>query len=79
MTTTEARAILLKATQQVDFLNLARVISALGEYKYNWNKYDGSKLKPNYEQAWRERKWLANNAGLIVEALEVIRKNGNKS
>lgn len=79
MTTTEARAILLKATQQVDFLNFARVISSLGEYNYNWNKYDGSKLKPNYEQAWRERKWLANNAGLIVEALEVIRKNGNKS
>lgn len=76
MTKDEARDILRQATQQIDFLNLARVISSLGEYGYDWNKYDGSKLKPNYNQAWRDRKWFAKNASLIVEALEVLKENG---
>jgi hypothetical protein len=76
LTKDEARDILRQATQQIDFINLARVLSSLGEYAYDWNKYDGSKLKPNYEQAWHDRKWFAENAGLIVEALEVLRKNG---
>lgn len=76
LTIEQAREILRQATQQIDFINLARVISSLGEYAYDWNKYDGSKLKPNFEQAWNDRKWFAKNAGLIVEALEVLRKNG---
>lgn len=78
MTKEEASAILRQATQQVDFINFARVLSSLGEYAYDWNKYDGSKLKPNYDQAWRDRKWFAENACLIVEALEVLKKNGRK-
>lgn len=76
LTKDEARDILRQATQQIDFINFARVLSSLGEYAYDWNKYDGSKLKPNFEQAWQDRKWFAENAGLIVEALEVLRKNG---
>lgn len=76
LTIEQAREILRQATQQIDFVNLARVISSLGEYAYDWNKYDGSKLKPNFEQAWNDRKWFAKNAGRIVEALEVLRKNG---
>lgn len=77
LTSEEARDILRQATQQVDFINFARVISSLGEYEYDWNKYDGSKLKPNYEQAWKDRTWFAKNVGLVVEALEVLRnKNG---
>lgn len=76
LTIEQAREILRQATQQIDFVNFARVISSLGEYAYDWNKYDGSKLKPNFEQAWNDRKWFAKNAGLIVEALEVLRKNG---
>ncbi len=77
MTRDEARDILCQATQQVDFINFARVLSSLGEYGYDWNKYDGSKLKPNYQQAWRDRKWLAENVMLVVEALEVLKnKNG---
>lgn len=78
MTKDEAREILRQATQQVDFLNFARVISSLGEYGYDWNRYDGSKLKPNYSQVWRDRKWFAENAGLIVEALEVLRVSGKR-
>lgn len=78
MTRDEARDILRQATQQIDFLNFARVLSSLGEYGYDWNKYDGSKLKPNYEKAWKDRVWFAKNAGLVVEALEVLRKkNGS--
>ena len=76
LTKDEARDILRQATQQIDFINFARVLSSLGEYAYDWNKYDGSKLKPNFEQAWQDRKWFAENAGLVVEALEVLRKNG---
>jgi hypothetical protein len=77
LTRDEARDILCQATQQVDFINFARVLSSLGEYGYDWNKYDGSKLKPNYHQAWRDRKWLAENVMLVVEALEVLKnKNG---
>lgn len=76
MTNEEAREILRQATQQVDFLNFARVISSLGEYAYDWNKYDGSKIKPNFVQAWNDRKWFAKNAGLVVEALEVLKKSG---
>jgi hypothetical protein len=75
LTKDEARDILRQATKQVDFINLARVISSLGEYGYEWNKYDGSKLKPNYRQAWMDRKWFAKNAVLVTEALEVL-KNG---
>lgn len=75
LTRDEAHAILREATQQVDFINFARVLSSLGEYGYAWNKYDGSKLKPNYGQAWKDRKWFAKNAGLIVEALEVLRND----
>lgn len=78
LTKDEARAKLCEATQQVDFINLARVISSLGEYAYDWNKYDGSKLKPNFEQAWRDRKWFANNASLIIEALEVLKESGKE-
>lgn len=78
MTRDEAKDILRQATQQVDFLNFARVLSSLGEYSYDWNKYDGSKLKPNYEQAWKDKEWFANNARLVVEALEVLRKSGKK-
>lgn len=78
MTKDEARDILRQATQRVDFINLARVISSLGEYGYDWNKYDGSKLKPNYQQAWMDKKWLAENVLLVVEALEVL-KNGSKT
>ncbi len=78
MTKDEAHDILRQATQQVDFINLARVISSLGEYSYDWNKYDGSKLKPNFNQAWRDRKWLAKNVGLVVEALEVLKVSGKK-
>ncbi len=79
MTRDEARDILREATRQVDFLNMARVISSLGEYGYEWNKYDGSKLKPNFIRAWNDRKWFAKNAGLIVEALEVLRESGKQS
>lgn len=78
MTNEEARDILRQATQQVDFLNLARVISSLGEYGYDWNKYDGSKLKPNFAQAWNDRKWFAENAGSVVEALEVLKESGKR-
>lgn len=78
MTKDEAREILRQATQQVDFINLARVISSLGEYAYDWNRYDGSKLKPNFEQAWKDRKWFAENAGLVVEALEVLKASGKQ-
>jgi hypothetical protein len=78
LTNEEAREILRQATRQVDFLNFARVISSLGEYGFDWNKYDGSKLKPNFNQAWKDRKWLAENAGLVVEALEVLRVSGKK-
>ncbi len=78
LTKDEARDILRQATQQVDFINLARVISSLGEYNYDWNKYDGSKLKPNFEQAWKDRKWFAKNAGLVVEALEVLKVSGKE-
>lgn len=78
LTKDEARDILRTATRQVDFINLARVISSLGEYSYDWNRYDGSKLKPNFNQAWRDRKWFAENAGLIVEALEVLKASGKK-
>ena len=78
MTKEEARDILRQATQQIDFINLARVISSLGEYSYDWYKYDGSKLKPNFDQAWRDRKWFAKNAGLVVEALEVLKVSGKK-
>lgn len=69
---------LRQATQQIDFINFARVLSSLGEYAYDWNKYDGSKLKPNYEQAWKDRKWFANNAGLVAEALEVLKNSGQQ-
>jgi len=69
---------LRQATQQIDFINFARVLSSLGEYAYDWNKYDGSKLKPNYEQAWKDKKWFADNARLVAEALEVLRNSGNK-
>lgn len=78
LTKDEARDILRQATQQVDFINLARVISSLGEYSYDWNKYDGSKLKPNFGQAWKDRKWFAENAGLVVEALEVLKVSGKE-
>ncbi len=74
LTRDEARDILRQATQQVDFINFARVISSLGEYGYDWNKYDGSKIKPNYDQAWKDKKWLGNNMLQVVEALEVLRK-----
>lgn len=74
MNDAEARAKLAEATQQVDFVNLGRVISALGEYGYAWNKYDGSKFKPNYERAFRDRKYLADSAGEIKEALETLKK-----
>lgn len=74
LTPEDARAKLAEATQQVDFVNLGRVISALGEYEYAWNKYDGSKFKPNYERAWRDRIWLAKNAAEIKEAMEVLKK-----
>lgn len=74
MTRQEARDILREATQQIDFLNFARVISSLGEYGYDWNKYDGSRLKPNFIRAWSDRKWFGENAYRIVEALEVLRK-----
>ena len=78
MTIDEARDKLREATQMVDWINFARVLSSLGEYGYNWNKYDGGKLRPNYELAWSERKWFAKNAGLVVEALEVIKSNGKQ-
>lgn len=78
LTEEEAREILRQATQQVDFINLARVISSLGEYSYDWNRYDGSKLKPDFNQAWRDRKWFAKNASLVVEALEVLKVSGKK-
>lgn len=78
MTKEEAHDKLREATQKVDWINFARVLSSLGEYAYDWNKYDGGKLKPNYALAWAERKWFADNAGLIVEALEVLKNNGKK-
>jgi len=79
LTRDEARGILREATQQVDFINLARVISSLGEYGYSWNRYDGSKLKPNFIRAWNDRKWFAENAVHIVEALEVLKSSGRQS
>jgi hypothetical protein len=78
LTKDEARDMLRQATQQIDFINLARVISSLGEYNYDWNKYDGSKLKPNYDQAWQDRIWFAENAKSVSEALEVLRNSGKE-
>lgn len=73
----EAVAKMSEATQQVDWVNLGRVFASLGDYGYKWGKYDRSRFKPNHERAFRDRKWLADNACEISKALEVLKKNRN--
>lgn len=76
MNGTEARELLTEATAKVDWVNLGRVFSALGEYGFDWNKYDNSKFRPDFKRAFRDRNWLAENAGALKEAMETIKKNG---
>ena len=75
LTVDEAVAKMSEATQQVDWVNLGRVCASLGDYGQKWGKYDKSRFKPNYERAFRDRKWLATNASSIGKAFEVLRKN----
>lgn len=72
----EAKAILAEATAKVDWVNLGRVFSSVGEHGHDWNKYDNSKFRPNYERAYRDRNFLAKHAGDLKEAMEVLKSNG---
>jgi len=73
MTPGEARAILKEALTHVDFVNLGRTISALGQYELTWSTFDNSKWRPNKHLALREAKWLKDNSENIYEALQTLR------
>lgn len=73
----EAVAKMSEATQQIDWVNLGRVFASLGDYGQKWGKYDKSRFRPDYERAFRDRKWLSLNAVEIRKAFEVLKKNKN--
>ena len=75
MTVDEAVAKMCEATQQIDWVNFGRTCASLGDYGQKWGKYDKSRFRPDYDRAYRDRKWLAANADLIVKAFEVLKKN----
>ena len=74
MTKDEARSLLKEAIKHVDFINLGRTISALGEYEYDWTKFDNNKWRPNKNLALKEAVWLKDNADKILEALTVLKQ-----
>jgi hypothetical protein len=75
LTPDEARSTLIEALQQVDFINLGKVFYALTAEGKKWGKFNNAHWLPDYERAWFDRTWLAENAGLIKEALEVLKKD----
>jgi hypothetical protein len=77
LTNDEAVAIMCEATQKVDWVNLGRVFSTLGEYGFTWGNKDKSRFYPNFERAFRDRVWLANNGSALKEAIETLKKNRN--
>jgi hypothetical protein len=70
-----ARQILKDTLLHVDFVNMGRVISALGEDEFTWKTFDNSKWRPNKNLALREAKWLQDNANNIFEALRYLKEN----
>jgi hypothetical protein len=75
MTVEEARKVLQEVLLHVDFVNLGRTVSAIGEYGYAWRTFDNSKWRPEKDQAWKDCLWLSENADRLYEALTAVRKD----
>jgi hypothetical protein len=73
MTPEDARQVLKEALLHVDFINLGRSISALGEHNYTWITFDNSKWRPDHHIAFKDAKWLSSNADKIFEAFTVLK------
>lgn len=77
MTESEARALAQEALKQVDFINLGRVLSSLAN-GYAWKRFDNSVWRPDFNRAFEDKEWLAENAEAIKEAIEYFYKNRTK-
>jgi hypothetical protein len=71
----EAKQIMRDATKHIDWINMGRVLSHLGDYDKDWGKFDNSMWRPDYNRALADKKWLAKNVGAVVEALDTLYKN----
>lgn len=77
MTEDEAVAMMCEATAKIDWMNLGRVFTSLGDNGFKWGKYDKSMFKPNFDRAFDDRKWLTENAVNLQKAIETLKKNRN--
>lgn len=66
-----------EATQRIDWVNLGRVFSSLGEYGFPWGQKDKSRFYPDFDRAFKDRVWLADNSFALKEAMETLKKNKN--
>lgn len=70
----EAREVLKQASLHVNFINLARTVSELGEYGFTWKTFDNSRWRPDKQQALNDSKWLAEHAEELAEALLTLKR-----
>lgn len=70
-----ARKLLQEAVAKVNWINFARTLESLTEH--DWGKYNNNFWRPDFNQVLFDKDWLADNAGKIKEALDILYESRN--